>query len=75
MTEKKDEKSELIRQVGLLTVIPILLAVGPLVGMLIGNLLDGWLGTEPYLMWVFIVLGFVAAGQETYKLIKKVSKD
>ena len=72
MPKKEDE---LIRQLGLLTVIPILLAVGPLVGMFIGDLLDGWLGTEPYLMYLFIVLGFVSAGKETYKLIKRVSKD
>lgn len=75
MAKKDDEKSQLIRQVGLLTVIPILLAVGPLVGMFIGNLLDDWLGTEPYLMYLFIVLGFVSSGKEVYGLIKKVSKD
>ncbi|MFH2054359.1 MAG: AtpZ/AtpI family protein [bacterium] len=75
MADKNDEKSKLIRQIGLLTVIPILLAVAPLVGMLIGSLLDKWLGTDPYLMYLFIVMGFVAAGKEVYKLVKKASDD
>jgi F0F1-type ATP synthase assembly protein I len=75
MADKNDEKSQLIRQIGLLTVIPILLAVGPLVGMFIGKLLDQWLNTEPYLMYLFIVLGFVASGKEVYRLVKRASED
>ena len=75
LAEKNDEKSQLIRQIGLLTVIPILLAVGPLVGMFIGNLLDKWLGTEPYLMYVFIALGFIASGKEVWRLVKRASED
>jgi F0F1-type ATP synthase assembly protein I len=73
--DKNDEKSRLIRQIGLLTIIPILLAVGPLVGMFLGNLLDEWLGTEPYLMWVLIAMGFIASGKEVFRLIKKASED
>jgi F0F1-type ATP synthase assembly protein I len=57
----------------LLLAIPALLAVGPLVGLFIGRFLDGLLNTEPYLMYLFIVLGFVAAGREVYGLIKRVS--
>ncbi len=75
MADKNDEKSQLIRQIGLLTVIPILLAVGPLVGMFIGKFLDRWLNTEPYLMIVFIVMGFVASGKEVYRLVKSASED
>ena len=75
MADKNDEKSQLIRQIGLLTVIPILLAVGPLVGMFIGKLLDQWLNTEPYLMYLFIVMGFVASGKEVYRLVKRASED
>jgi ATP synthase protein I len=75
LTKEDDEKSQLIRQISFLTIIPILLAVGPLVGMFIGKLLDEWLGTEPWLMYIFIVMGFVASGREVYQLIKRVSKD
>jgi F0F1-type ATP synthase assembly protein I len=72
---QSDDKSQLIRQLALFGVIPVLMAVGPLVGFAIGKLLDGWLGTEPFLMVLFIGLGFAASGKEVYDLIRKVSKD
>jgi ATP synthase protein I len=73
--KQRDDKSQYIRQLALAGVIPIMMAVGPVVGFVIGKALDGWLGTEPYLMVLFIGLGFVAAGKEVYNLIRKVSKD
>lgn len=63
----------MLRQLSLLGVIPALLAVGPLVGLFIGKFLDKKLHTEPYLMYLFIILGFIAAGREIYGIVKKVS--
>jgi ATP synthase protein I len=63
-----------IRRIGLLGTIPILLAVGPVVGFLIGRWLDEKLGTEPILLVVFLVFGFVAAGKEVYRIIKKAEE-
>lgn len=51
--------------------IPFVLAVPPLVGWLIGSWLDDWLGWKPYLMFLFIFLGFVAGVREFYRIIKK----
>jgi F0F1-type ATP synthase assembly protein I len=62
------------KQVSLLTAIPIILAVGPLIGWWAGSYLDRRFGSEPYLMVLFIVLGFVASGRETWKLIKLASE-
>jgi ATP synthase protein I len=70
---KKDDDQGLIRQLALLGAIPGLLAIGPLVGLFIGKFLDKQLHTEPYLMFLFIILGFIAAGREVYNLVKKVS--
>ena len=76
MIKKKDEdKSPLVRQLALLGTIPVILVVGPLIGLFIGRLLDGWLGTDPYLMILFLVLGFVASGKELYNLVRKLNKD
>lgn len=75
MLRLSDDKPQLIRQLALFGVIPILMAVGPLVGFVVGKLLDSWLGTEPFLMVLFIVLGFAASGKEVYDLVRKVSKD
>ncbi len=68
------EKIRLYRQLSLIGIIPAMLAVGPLIGLFVGKWLDKKLGTDPYLMWVLIFLGFIAAGKEVYRIIKKVSE-
>ncbi len=62
------------RQLGLLGTIPILLAVGPLVGFFIGRWLDSKLGTEPFLLVLFLIFGFIAAGREIYRIIKRAEE-
>lgn len=68
------EKIRLYRQLSLIGIIPAMMAVGPLLGLFIGKWLDKKLDTDPYLMWVLIFLGFIAAGKEVYSIIKKVSE-
>ena len=48
------------RAFGQATKIAVELVVGIAVGLFIGRLLDGFLGTAPWLMIVFLVLGFAA---------------
>ena len=74
MNKKRNDKYSTYRQIGILTTIPMLLAVGPILGYYIGNFLDKKLGTTPYLMMVFIFFGFVAAGKGVYNLIKRASQ-
>ncbi len=74
MNRKRDDKYSTYRQIGILTTIPILMAVGPILGYYIGDFLDRKLGTTPYLMVVFIVFGFVAAGKGVYDLIKRAGQ-
>jgi len=69
----KKEKLRLYRQLSLLGIIPSLLAVGPLIGLFAGRWLDSKLGTGPYLMYILVAMGFVAAGKEVYKIVKRVS--
>jgi len=59
----------------MVTLIPMLMAVGPLIGYLIGSYLDKKLGTAPYLMIVMIIFGFVASGKEIYNMIKRLQQD
>jgi ATP synthase protein I len=73
--KKLDEKYSMYRQLGIFTTIPIILAVGPILGYFIGNFLDKKLHTEPYLMIVFIFFGFVAAGRGVYNLVKRASQE
>ncbi len=74
MTRKPDNKYSTYRQIGILTTIPFLLAVGPILGYYIGDFLDKRLNTTPYLMILFIVLGFIASGKGVYDLIKKAGQ-
>jgi ATP synthase protein I len=64
-----------VRQAGLLTTIPVLLTVAPLIGFFIGRYLDGKLHTEPWLTIIFLVLGFVAAARQIASIIKAANKD
>ena len=73
--KKKAEKRRHLRQIGLLGTIPILIAVGPVVGFFIGRWLDEKLGSEPYLLVLFLIIGFIASGREIYGIIKRAEKD
>jgi len=72
--KKTNDKYSTYRQIGILTTIPFLLAVGPILGYYIGEFLDRKLNTSPYLMIVFIFFGFVAAAKGVYNLIKKAEQ-
>ncbi len=75
MVEKNDDKSDWMRQMGMLAVIPIIMVVSPLVGYFLGSWLDKRFGTEPWLMTILIFLGFIAAGKEIYNILRRVNKD
>ncbi len=73
--EDKNKDYSYIRVAALYTTIPIILAVGPIIGYFIGNFLDKKLHTSPYLMILFIVFGFVASGREVYNLVKRATQE
>lgn len=66
--KNKDKFYSNLRQAGIYTIIPIILAVGPIIGYFMGNFLDKKLHTAPYLMILFIIFGFIASGREVYNL-------
>lgn len=65
---------ESLRQVGLLTTIPLLLLVSPVVGFFLGKLLDRWFHTR-FLAVVFLGLGLVAGVREVVQIIRRASSD
>ncbi len=75
MTDDKNNVPDWVRQAALFASIPALMAVGPIIGYFIGRWIDNWLGTTPWLMVVFIFLGFAAAGKEIYNIVRKVNKN
>ena len=60
-----------LRSAGLLLAIPTLLIVSPLVGFFLGNRLDRWIKTSPWFSIVGLILGFAAAGRETYLIYRR----
>jgi F0F1-type ATP synthase assembly protein I len=67
----KGPRSKGLRSAGLLLAIPTLLIVSPLVGVFLGNWLDKRFHTPPWLTIAGLVLGFAAAGRETYQIYRR----
>lgn len=65
----------MIKQIGVFITIPFVLAVPPVLGWLIGSWLDSVFNTQPVLMYVLIILGFVAGFREVYRIIKKFGNE
>ena len=70
MTGKDPKKVNSWRQIGLLSSIPFILALAPIVGYFLGKFLDQKFRTEPWLSLVLLALGFVAGVRETIKIVK-----
>jgi F0F1-type ATP synthase assembly protein I len=68
---RKDDPFSAIRSAGLLLAIPTLLIVSPLVGFFLGSALDGRLKTSPWFTILGLILGFVAAARETYRIYRR----
>jgi F0F1-type ATP synthase assembly protein I len=72
---QKKPQHEAVRTAGLLLAIPALLVASPLVGLFVGMAVDRWLSTGRLFTGVGIVLGFVAAGRETYRIYRRVQRE
>ena len=70
-----DDKLKGYRQVARATTIPLMLLAGPAVGYFIGMFLDNRLKTESIFTLIFLLLGLVAGGMESYKIIKQITKE
>ena len=66
-----DNKYRYVHQVGLYTAIPIILVAGPAVGLFIGDYIDRKVGTTPWFLLFFGVIGFVASIRQTIEFITK----
>ena len=77
MDPKRNPKPEDngLRSASLLLAIPTLLLVSPLVGFFLGRFADERFKTAPWLTFIGLVLGFIAAGRETYFIIRRVQAE
>lgn len=75
MAGNKDTFEPYLKQLGVLTTIPILLLAGPAVGYFIGAWIDRKFQCYPWVTIIFVFLGFTAAGREIVRLLKIVLKE
>ena len=67
----KKERKSIYRAFALITYMGVSVVSCVGLGILIGWLLDGWLGTTPWLLMVFTVLGIIAAIKAMYDMAKR----
>lgn len=63
-----------VKQLGILTTVPIILLIGPVIGYFAGSWLDRKFQVYPWFTIIFVSLGFLAAGREVARLLKAVLK-
>jgi ATP synthase protein I len=63
-----------IKDLGFLSSIGMAMALSIALGALIGYYLDKWLDTKPWLFFVFLGFGIVAAFRNLYILYKKADR-
>lgn len=59
-----------MKQFGIFLTLPFVLAIPPVIGLLIGRLIDGSLGTT-FFLYFFMALGFIAGFREFYRIIRR----
>lgn len=74
MTEQPSKRPDM-RRLAELSSIALILPSSIAVGLFMGYLLDKWLGTAPWLLLAFTVLGIVSGLLSLFRAIKKAIKD
>jgi len=75
LSNEEEKNRKKMRLIGVYAMIPFVLAVPPVIGWYIGHWLDKKLDTSPILMYVLLVLGFLAGVREFYHIVKKYGND
>ncbi len=70
MTDEKPRGRDL-RRLAELTSIGLILPSSIAVGLFMGYFLDRWLGTEPWLLLIFTVLGIASGLLSLFRALKK----
>lgn len=75
MAEKKNNFYLQVKQLGVVTTIPIILLVGPAIGFFLGAWIDQKFRLYPWFTIIFVTLGFIASGREVARLLKQILKE
>jgi ATP synthase protein I len=74
---KKNGKEVLrqFRQIGILTLVPLILPLGPMIGYFIGHWIDLKFGISPYATFIFMTLGIVASVKEVIRMVRQALQE
>lgn len=71
----REDQRKWIRNAGQASSIGFVLVISTIIGYAIGTWLDKKLGTAPWLMFVFSLLGIVAGFVEVFRIANQISRD
>jgi len=74
VTDDKPRRPD-VRRLAELSSIALILPSSIAVGLFLGYLLDRWLGTAPWLLLIFTVLGIVSGLLSLFRALRKELKD
>jgi ATP synthase protein I len=67
----KNDTRQIFRDLGYYSSLGLMVALSIMIGFFIGLFLDRWLGTTPWGMFVFLILGIVAGFRNILMVMKK----
>ncbi len=70
----EEEKRKFYRQFARISAIGLEMGLSVAVGLAIGYLLDRYLGTRPWLMVTFLILGVIAGFRSLFSLAREIGK-
>ena len=68
---KPGSRKEIIRGLSILTSLGVTMVTCILIGLWIGKVLDGVLGTSPWLLLIFLIFGILAAIKSMFNIVMK----
>jgi ATP synthase protein I len=71
----KEDKARSVRKAAMLSSLGLILVCSTFVGYFFGAWLDTKLGTEPYLMLVFTLLGIGGGFAEVFRMVAKYTRN
>ena len=71
---KQDKPSGAMEVLGMAGTIGLQLVTATFIGLAMGYFLDKWLGTSPWCLIIFLLLGIVAGFRDVYLEVKRIQK-
>ena len=68
----EDETKRMIRTLGHVSTVGLAMALSIGIGAVVGNYLDKYFGTQPWLFFIFLGFGVVAAFRNLYIMYNKI---